>query len=423
MAGMSDLKMFNKYDWMGLELFHQGYDKSPEALLLPFDLDSLNQNDFNFKQAQLKKVARQVSTTENGDQIQWYDQDIKEPVAKIDGATTNDEEFTLDVNGGSDPQVWETLFNVNTQKTYLVENVDGSTVTIEWTDENASDGDKIVRLGYSKKYGEDDSFVYVRQDASEFKNYFQWTEGVIDSDMITNNRNGLFHNPETRLIQEFSDISRKIVLDMVRSFYVGKRQKYTNNGDIRYTTWGILDYLDGTDGYQKYDIGGANADDDDDVKKNLRNRMQLASASGIGLTTDRDILCFCTTAFSNKIDDLYENKLVKNDMLRDIRIDIKEVELWANTLQMARSNVLDNLFQDKAVAFFIPLDHVFLYNLPKTTADASGRNLENFGKGLIYKKPQNTPEKSRIWLFTHWSNMFGGVSTQAYQFLEYTDPA
>lgn len=411
------LSLFTAADWKGLNLFEYGHDEALESALVLFDMDTLNQGNLDFRNVQPKRIAFKQTVTENGDTLEWYDSDTKEAhltISSFDCQDSDTLQFEVGTVSGSAVQEGEYLFNRNTEVTYLVTDISGSVITSNTPDTNASKDDVLVRLWFSKTYDSDDGYNYTRQDSVQMSNYFEFTEQQITSDMITNNRNGLFYQTQQERLQaEFKDSSAKIVSQMVRSMYVGVKDKYNTGSGSRYRSGGINDFLSSS---YKHNIYNS---DIDVVKSNFRDVITKASQSGLEMK-DQTRLILCTTKFKQKIADLYDNNIRYVDELSSVGITVDEVDLVGYRARLVESNVLNNVYGDQAVAFLVPIDYLYLHVLPKWVSDDQA-NVQNFGKGVTYLKPQNTFESSTLALGTNFSYMFGGINSGGYRKITYPD--
>jgi len=397
-----------KIDGKGIHLFQYGYMEAKEAALLEYDMYDLNKEGLDFRTATLKKSAQKVSITETGDAIAWYEEDLKEAdvtIQTVNSAT----EIVLTAAG---PVVGEMLFNPVTWTTVVVVGVSSATLTLKSPGDTAwVAGQTLKRANFAKKYGADHSFSAARNDLTTKTNYIQWTETLISSDSIANNKTRLFvGSPEEYLKRQFTDGSRKMIKGMVNSFYFGVSSKTLVGSNYIYTAWGLEEYIPSG---AKVNIQGS---DDEETKANLRKQIRYAYQSGLAdIRGNNKLLAFCTTAFADAIDALYESKVVYNDKLNAVDIEIKSYSVGGNRLNLVVSNVLDTNFGDTNVCYLVPVDYTFLYNLPKYAANEDGKTLQSAGRGIVYKKPQSTYETSSIALGTSYSFMFGGVTSGAYR--------
>ena len=394
----------------GLHLIQYGYSQAQEISLLMYNLADLNSNNLDFRNMKLKGVASKVSTTEDGESVLWKEEDIKEALVTVD-TVTSATVFTCDTTGLA---VGEVLYNQTTKESALVVGVSGLQITLDspgfLVANGFASGNKIVRANFSKKYGVDHGHKVGRNQLSDYSNYIQFTEEQIDSDMIANNKNYLFVENDERNKTIFSDASRKIIKGIVSGFYVGKKFKTNTTGDYQYGAGGLNEFIPAG---AKVNIKGVDAEA---TKANLRTQLQKAYQSGLeGIYGANKLLAFCTTKFASEIDALYENKVIYNDSLKSVNIQIKEYMVGGFKLNMVVSNVLDYDMGDIAMAYLVPIDYVFTYMLPRAAVQEDGKTTQMVGRGIVYKKPQTTIEKSTIALATNFSFIFQGIGSGAYR--------
>lgn len=397
-----------KINGQGIHLFKYGYMEAPELAMLEYDMHDLNNENLDFRNKKLKRIAEKVSLNETGESITWYEEDLKE--ANVTIATINS--ATSRVLSVSSVVVGEMLYNQTTGVTVLVVGVAGSTVTLAGAgDAGALATDVLVRMNFAKKYGADHSFSANRNDLQTKSNYVQYTETLIDSSAIENNKTRLFVNsPEEFLKLQFTDASRKIMKGFAQSFYFGISSKVLVGSDYIYTAGGLESFIPSGN---KVNVKGV---DDDETKKNLRDQMTAAYQSGLsGIWGDNKLVAFCTTKWKDEIDRLYEDKLVLNDKISSIDVNVVSYSVGGKKLNMVESNILNSTVGDLAVCYLVPMDYAFLYNIPVLAAESTGKTLMKSGRGVVYMKPQTTIEKSKVALATSYSYMFGGVYSGAYR--------
>jgi len=199
-----------------------------------------------------------------------------------------------------------------------------------------------------------------------------------------------------------------------QSFYFGISSKTLVGSNYIYTAGGLESYIPSGN---KVNIKGS---DDEATKKNLRDELTSAYQSGLsGIWGNNKLVAFCTTKWKDEIDRLYEDKIVYNDNIKTIDVEVVTYSVGGKKLNMVESNVLNATVGDLAVAYLVPLDYAFLYNIPVLAAEDGGKTLMKSGRGVVYKKPQTTIEQSKVALATSYSYMFGGVYSGAYRKLYY----
>ena len=408
----TSLQETTKVNGKWIHLVRYGYAEAPEVALMLYDLSKLNEDNLDFKSTELKWVSREATLTEDGESITWKEEDIKEAYVKIT-AKTSATAITVDT---ADIQVWETLFNQTTQETALVAAVWASnavTLASPWfTGTGYAANNMLTRVSFAKKYWVNHGHRVKRNDLVTYTNYVQFTEELIDSDMIENNKTYLFVTPEQRTKMIYSDASRKIIKGIVSSYYLGKKMKYNNSWDYQYSAGWLMEFVPAAN---RVNIKGA---DDNATKANLRYQLQKAYQCWLkGIYGKNKLLAFCTTKFSADLDALYENKIIYNEKLHAVDVWIKQYNVWGFNLNIVVSNVLDYDLGDVSQCFLVPIDYTFLFMLPKWVTGKDGKTLDVFGRWVLYDKPQETYEKKTQALATNFSFYFKGISSGAYRIL------
>lgn len=406
--------LVRQQEGMGLYMGQYGYAQLPETALLTFDMYTLNKDNLDFRSAALKNVATKVSVSENGEQIKWYEQDLKKALITITGVTSATQ-FTV---SATDVIIGEELFNQATNETVIVQSAAGSSITVYapgFTGSAYAINNKLVRMGFAKLYGQNNGLLTGRQDLQQYDNYLQIGERTIDSDLIENNQLYLLiGDANKRAAMVFGDASRDILKEIAINFYVGVKGKNANSGTFLYTTGGLLEFIPTA---AKVNIKGV---DPEDTKRKLRNELTKAYQSGVdGIWGNNKLLAFCTTKFADMIDSLYESKIYYQDKLKAIDVNITTYSVGGKKLNLVVSNTLDYAMGDQAACFLVPIDYAFLHIFPHGPTAETGKTVESYGRGVVYAKPRTTWEKQQLGLWTMYSFMFLNVSSGAYRFLKY----
>ncbi len=116
---------------------------------------------------------------------------------------------------------------------------------------------------------------------------------------------------------------------------------------------------------------------------------------------------------------MYEDKLIFNEVLKGINVEIKTYNVGGKRLNMVVSNTLDYTMGDVAKCFLVPIDYAFLHIFPYGATGDTGMSVDNYGKGVVYAKPRSTWEKNTVGLRTMYSFIFQQASSGAYRELTY----
>lgn len=407
----TSLQETTKVNGKWIHLVRYGYAEAPEVALMLYDLSKLNEDNLDFKSTELKGVSREATLTEDGESITWKEEDIKEAYLTVTTATS----ATSVVVDSTDVQVWETIYNQTTGETALVVAVSTNTLTLAspwFAGTGYAANNVLTRISFAKKYWVNHGHRVKRNDLITYTNYVQFTEELIDSDMIENNKTYLFVTPEQRTKMIYSDASRKIIKGIVSSFYLGKKMKTNASGEYQYSAGWLIEFVPAAN---RVNIKGA---DDTATKANLRYQLQKAYQCGLKWIYGKNkLLAFCTTKFAADLDALYENKIIYNDKLNAVDVQIKSYNVWGFVLNIVVSNVLDYDLGDVSKCFLVPIEYTFLFMLPKGVTGKDGKTLDVFGRWVLYDKPQETYEKKTQALATNFSFYFKGISSGAYRIL------
>lgn len=402
-----------KLEGKGVHLVQYGYAEAPEVALLMYDMKDLNDQNLDFRSMKLKNVSQLASITATGESIEWNEEDLKAALLNINTFTS----ATSIVVDATDVSVGEMLYNQTTGGVEaMVVNVVGSTLTLAAPGlAGGAVNNKLVRSSFAKKYGVDHALRSNKNDLISLTNYIQFTEHAIDSDMILNNQTLLYISQEDKDKRRFGDASRNIIRGIASGFYTGKKLKSNASGTDQYSAGGLEEFILAGN---KVNIKGA---DNAATKANLRNQIQKAYQCGLsGVRQKNKILFFCNTAFANMIHDLYEAAIQYNDELTGINLNIKTYSVAGYNMSLVVSNHLDyHIGSTIPTCYVVPIDYAFLYMLPRGALKEDGKTAQLVGRGVVYKKPQSTFEKSTIALATNYSFMFQGVNSGGFRKLTY----
>lgn len=400
-----------------IHLVKAGYSEAPEGGLFLYNMDDLNRDGFDFKTAQLKTVAKEVKISEKGDEIEWQELDTKRPLLNVT-TKTSATVFTADA---SNVIAGEELFCQSTQETAYVKSVAGAVVTLEspWFVGAAYvNGSKIVRIGFAKIYGADDSLHIDENDTAVYTNYYQFTERLVKGDLIENNQSYLFYDtPEDKQAEEYTRHSRSIMEEMIGNFFVGKKSKIPVGSKFRYTAAGLASFIPVS---AKVNITGV---DDAATKTELENQLSLAYQSGLSglMAGSNKLLAVCNSKFSSKVNRLYEWVQRQDvEVLKSTGVNIRHIDANGFDMNIVRSGILDRLYGDTAICFLVPIDYLGIQMFPNGRVAEDGKHLMKFGTGVVYEKPIVTYETSEHALFTAYTFVFKGVSTGAFRQLTMT---
>lgn len=396
----------NSVDKVGVHYFKYGYQAAPEAAMLMYDLELLNKDTIDWKNLKLKNLATKISMTPDGESVTWYEEDLQKATAAITVVTS-----TTVFETGASIVAGEILFNRNTKTTYVVSSVSGAAITITAADASAAVGDVLVRMGFSKLYGADSSFTPTRNALTDSSNYVHFSEYLIPSDMIENNKSRIFLKDGKEYAEsKITDAAREAVWNSVTNFYTGIKAKVSASGTYRYAAGG-LDYFIPS-GY-KVNIKGADAAG---TKANIRTQLEVAYGSGVeGVYDANNMMFFCNSKMASKLSELYEDKVIINDELKAIGMNLKTINLEGRKLTIVESSVINTFTGNAyAVGYFFPLKDTFMFNVYNRVLDSAGKMMPN-GFGVMYQKSITNLETVNNALATAHSFIFGTVNSGAYQ--------
>jgi hypothetical protein len=383
--------------------FGYGHKSGAEYFLFMYDFSTLNQNKVDFKSAAtLKGLANKVSTSETGDSVKFKDEDLRRGNTVID-TVTNSTTFVLTVAVDEGQE----LYNRNTLKTYAVIGVAGTTITIDAADAAAQAGDVLVLGRFGKKYAQDDSQQIGRNDTVEYENFVHFGEYSHDFIARELNKNRVFmQSPADYVLSRVGDMARAAIFGKVASVYTGIKLKYVNGGITRYYSGGLDHFI--PQGFKANIYGSTDAK----TKQNILDQIALAYQSGIPTSS---FMLACNQKMKSLINRFwYDKHLVINDKLESINLDIQTYDVDGYSLRLFHSNTLETLNNSVPLAYLIPMDNLFMFNLPNITITGDAKLVANADM-MTYLKPQSTMEKATLALMSSHSTVFQGISSGAFQ--------
>lgn len=396
--------LVSSLDGKGNYLYKYGFGAKnmAEYFLFMYDLSELNKDDVNWSNAPLKWIGSLISETESGESVKWKDENMKEAPLTIDvvNSATSFDFSTV-------PSVWQELYNKNTLKTYVVTAVSGSSATISGAgDAAAAVGDVIVLGRYGKKYGADDGLSLTRNDTTDYENFIHF--GEYQHDFLAKDLNKTYtflRDPKAFVKARVGDMARKAIWTKCASVFVGQKLKVTSP-DTRYFSGGLDEFIPSA---YKVNIFGST---DARTKELIQEQITIAYSSGVNTS---NMMLAMNSKMKNLFNRLwYEPHLTLNDKINSINLDIRTYDVGGYNLQTFHSNVLESLNNSTPLAYLIPMDHLFLFNLPTLTVDGNANTEKNYDM-MLYKKPQTTKEKATLALMTSHSAIFAAVTSGAFQ--------
>lgn len=412
-----------KVDWKWVHHFRFGYEEAPIVTMLFYDLSSLNKSDLDFKNAKVKHAKYEKTKFGDTEKIVWYEDNIKEASFEADSAAAA-AVVTFDVTVDS-LQAGDQLRNLTTGDVMMV--VDATTpgtITVDANVSGVTAGDKFVRFGFAKTYGEYSARSIGFNDYIPVENYIQFVSAEIPADrtdILTNNLDRLFYPTVNAYLAElYAEASREIVRTIIFSFYVGKAAKtQMGSGNYAYTAGGLEYYIPLNALNQN--IKGSTSKE---TIEKLQDQVVKAYKSGVsGLTKANRLMMFVNYGMSAQITSdflsLANLNINDNNMLEKFGINMKTFNLNGYKINLVEDPILDELYGDTKVGFVVDLEWIVLYNLAEWVIGQDGKKADALWASVIFCPPQVTYEMRTVSLNTHFSWLFKWITTGAFRKLIY----
>jgi len=406
-----------KQNGKGISHFRYGYAEIPTAMLTFYDLSDLNNPNFDFRTARVKKTKMGQTQFSDERKIIWYEESIKEQTfTAIADALAGDVTFDVSVTS---IQKGDTIRNTDTGESMLVVDVTGATITVAANVSGVTIADTFVRYGFAKKYGAEHTRVSDYNDLTTKENYIQFVAEKIDSsktDVLTNNLNRLLYKDANEYLSDlFAQASRSILKTMVYSLYVGQAGTTTVDSKPVYQAGGLEYFIPSA--YKNINIKGGT---DKATIQNIRTQLQLAYQSGVdGLYKAGRMVLFVNSAMNNTLDDLFFDKITQLDNhLSSFGINVRRLDLSGYKIDIVEDAILNELYP-LAQAFLVDLENVYMYNLAKWVIADGGKTTDAPWVSRIFIPTQVTPEMKEVQLHTSFTFLFGNVTSWTFQSWNY----
>lgn len=405
---MADIySLLNEISGKGSFLAQYGYQypTAMEYFLLMYDLSELNKKGFDPRTAKVKGVATKMDYTPTGESVKWYTDNLKEATVSIN-SVTDANTFVLDSTA---IVVGETLYNRNTRTSYFVTTSSAGTIDINGAgDSSAAAGDVLERVSFSKKYQQNDGFRVSRNAYTAYENYIHMIEIVETFGQVDLNKTRIFFKDDREYVAEkIADMARKAIKSQVQGYFVGTKLKYTSGSDTRYSAGGLDYYLPSA---YKVNIKGIN---DEATRWAITNQVAISYRSGVDVT-GMNSMFFCNSGFLQLLDRLYDPKLVLNEKIETINVNVKTINIAGGVLKVVHSNVLDGLSPTVPMGYLIPINDTFLFNVPVVSVENGGQIAKNQTMNM-YLKPVTTYESRDLALYASHTYVYGAIDSGAYQ--------
>lgn len=407
-----------KQNGKGISHFRYGYSEIPTAMLTFYDLSDLNNPNFDFRTARVKKTK--MGTTQFSDErkIIWCEESIKEQTfAAAEAAVAGDTKFEVTVTS---VQKGDTIRNTATGESMLVTSVTGVEITVNANKLGVTKDDVFVRYGFAKKYGADHTRTSDYNDLTTKENYIQFVAEKIDSsktDVLTNNLNRLLYKDANEYLSDlFAQASRSILKTMVYSLYVGVAGTVTVDGKPVYMAGGLEHFIPSA--YKNINIKGGT---DKATIQNIRTQLQLAYQSGVdGLYKAGRMVLFVNSAMNNALDDIFFDKITQLDNnLSSFGINVRRLDLSGYKIDIIEDAILNELYPT-AKAFLVDLENIYMYNLAKGVISDSGKTTDAPWVSKIFIPAQVTPEMKEVQLHSSFTFLFGNIGAWTFQSWNYS---
>lgn len=406
-----------KQNGKGISHFRYGYQEIPTAMLTFYDLSELNNPNFDFRTARVKKAKLMNTSFSDDKKIVRYEDSIKEAsFAAATAASAGDVTFEVTI----DTLVkWDLIRNVTTGESMRVVDVTGAAITVDANVSGVTAGwtpDVFMRYGFAKKYGVSHSRSSDFNALSTNENYVQFIDELLPTDktdVLTNNLNRLLYKDTNEYLSDlFAQASRSILRAMVNSLYVGTPWVSTVDGKAMYECGWLEAFIPSA--YKNINIKWGT---DKITIGNIRTQLQKAYQSWVdGLYKAGRMVLFVNSAMNNTIDDIFFDKITQLDNnLSNFGINVRRLDLSGYKIDIVEDAILNELYGTSKVAFLVDLQSIILYNLEKGVISDSGKSADMMGASKIFIPAQTTAEIKEVHLTTHFSYVFPYITSGVFQ--------
>jgi hypothetical protein len=415
--------------------------------LFMFNIIDLN-NDVidrkNIKPKPFKLEMKENLFTDNlGNKVTWQEVNVKDQILTISSVCSSTHTIVVTGTGPVTYKRGQWFFNPQKQESYQL-NTDVSdatvgavTISLVVNDELTAVATNNLRMsGYSKPYGLAEGNVFDADQVAQLYNLFTGANMALSLDQNEVNANYIFKaDVKEYLKQKTQEASRKMLVNIWRSMYTGIRGTSTIGGATSVTAGGLDDFLVTVSGITAQNIGtgatGAKAGEIVVNGSTVTEKRQsfLSAVTQIHLSPlpnikgTNKLVFLCTTPFMREIEELFYDRLLINDSLNKIDLEVKTISFSGGTVSFIVDEMLDDLNRYISggnvdiykKCYCVPIDYARTVVKANDVVSKTGQEVLALGMGKYFIPPQTAEESFNLRLYTSYSAIWGAIKSGAYR--------
>lgn len=427
--------------------YGRGYAGKTMALfmfnILDLNKDYIDPRNIKPKPMKLEIKENMLSDNSNGNKVTWQEVNLKDQVltiATVDSPT----QLTLNVVGPLTYKRGQWIWNVNRQTQHQItadaaQSTPGAgtlVVTVDSSTGCVAD-DSMRMSGYSKPYGLAEGNTFDADQVTELYNLFTGANMALQLDQNEVNSNYIFKaDTKEYLRQKTREASRKLILNIWRSVYTGKRSTTSIGGAASYTAGGLDWAIKNLSGVAAVNLGTGTGASTGEININgtttpSRRSAFLDAVTLVHLSPLPDVrganklVFFCTTTFLREVDEMFYDKLLVNDSLAKIQLEVRTVSFSGGTITFIADEMLDDLnryydsvtggYSIKKLGYFVPIDYCKAIVKANDVITKDGMSVPALGMGKFFVPPQTAEETFDLRIYTSYSFLWGAIQSGAYR--------
>jgi len=427
--------------------YGRGYAGKSLSLFM-FNITDLNQDYIDWKNIKPKPFKSEIkenmlSDSSYGNKVTWQEINLKDQVLTINSVDSGTQ-VTCACSGPLTYKRGQTFWNPNTQTGFQL-TADASQATswagtIVLTVSSSAwwtAGDSLRMSGYAKPYGLAEGNAFDADQVTEEYNIFTGANMALQLDQNEVNSNYIFQgDAKAYLKQKTLEASRKLIINVWRSTYAGQRTTNTIGGATSYQAGGLDRALKNLSGKTGINLGGATGAATGEIKiagatTAARRSAFLDAVTEVHLSPlpnikgNNKLVFMCTTPFMREVEEMFYDKLLVNDTLSKIDIEVTTVKFSGGVLTFITDEMLDDLnryydsttgaYSIKKLGYFVPIDYCKAIVKANDVVTKDGLSVPALWMGKYFIPPQTAEETFDLRLYTSYSFMRWGITSGAYR--------
>lgn len=443
---MGDLrKKATELNGKTINLFKYGWGYARTLPLFMYDMASLN-GDIDWKNIKPKpfkvNIKDNMFTDASGNKATWQEVDVKDQILTVTAVDAWANTITCSCVWPLTYKRWQRFWNTQKTEEYILtadvaQSTPGAgTIVLTVADEkNAVATDNIRMIGYSKPYRNNEGNTFDADQVTELYNIFTNTNMSLNLDINEVNANYIYQNwTKEYLKQKSTEASRKMLLGIWRDVYFGGRGTEIVGWTTAYTAGWLDWFIRNESGIAGLNLGTGTGAGVGEININgattlVKKTAFLDAVTAVYMSSlpnikgPNKLMFMCTTSFMREIEELFYDKLVINDTLAKIDLEVRQISFSWGTISFMVDEMMDDMNKTvaagvasiKKTGYFVPIDYCSLVLRANNVATKDGQSVTAMGMWVYFIPPQTAEESFDLRMFTSYSFIWWGIKSWAYR--------